>query len=104
MNRPNKKDYWGIETKEYIDYKEYVKDLENYCDELEEWLKYVTAVAETNQEMADENEKLEMALDKACEELESLDYHNEKRQNPFAYTCDYKDAKQWKEWLMKKEE
>ena len=47
------------------------------------------------------SERLEKALDKACDELASMDYELGMSKNPFAYDCDYKDSDEWKEWLMK---
>lgn len=45
--------------------------------------------------------KLEQALDKACEELSSLDYEIKMIEaGPHAYDCDYTNEDQWKEKLL----
>ncbi len=47
---------------------------------------------------------LEKALDKACEQLESLSYENNMmKASPYAYDCDYTKEEEWKEWCMKDE-
>lgn len=44
----------------------------------------------------------EKALDKACEQLESLSYENNMmKASPYAYDCDYTNEEEWKEWCMK---
>lgn len=60
----------------------------------------VKRLANTIEYVQDENDKLRKALDKACEELASLDYENWMRQYPFVHDYDHKDAVQWKEVLM----
>lgn len=51
-------------------------------------------------EQIDRSQKLERALNRACEELESLDYRLKMRENPFAYDCDYTHEDEWKERFM----
>lgn len=99
MNRPKRDDY---KISEYEYSGTYVIDLENYCDELEEWLIFTKSVAEVNQESADkaeilevENEKLNKALDKACEMLELIGRISS-RVKPL-------NKEQWKERLMNNE-
>lgn len=47
-------------------------------------------------------ERLEKALDKACDELESLDYKLKmKEASPCSYDCDYIHAEEWKKELLK---
>lgn len=46
-------------------------------------------------------ETLEEALDKACEELASMDYKLNMSKNPLAYDCDYKNSDEWKDELLK---
>lgn len=44
----------------------------------------------------------EKALDKACEQLESLSYENNMmKASPYAYDCDYTNEEEWKEWCLK---
>lgn len=47
------------------------------------------------------SQKLERALNRACEELASLDYRLKMHENHFVYDCDSKNEEQWKEWCMK---
>lgn len=47
-------------------------------------------------------EELEKALDKACDELESLDYKLKMIEaGPYAYDCDYMKSEEWKKEFLK---
>lgn len=55
-------------------------------------------------QLMEENEKLEKALDKACDELESFSYKNNMIEaGMYAYDCDYTKAEEWKERCMENE-
>lgn len=48
----------------------------------------------------DTNQRLERALDRACEELASLSYKINMMENPMAYDAEYMKEEEWKEWCM----
>lgn len=62
INRPNKKDYWHIETEEILDLDEYYDDLEKYCDDIESMYdglsKTLDTVSDYNEELERENKRL----------------------------------------------
>lgn len=109
MNRPKKEDYWVFIEEEhgevFLDTK-YEKDLERYCDELEEAKTLVKVYADderteggwvqakTYNKVVDEIRKLKKSLDKACEYLSR--YGN-------GDTFVKMNNEQWKEWAMKDE-
>lgn len=56
----------------------------------------------TYEELKKSLEELEKAFDKACNELESLDYKLKMKESlPFSYDCDYTNAEEWKKELLK---
>lgn len=70
----------------------YARKLEEYCDELEAIVSKGDCVSHYEKEI----ERLEKALDKACEELENLSYTKGLGQVGMCY-------KEWKEWLLDEE-
>ena len=64
---------------------------------------YLNNLLKEKERLLDENTVLKRALDKACAELSSMDYKLKMHENPYAYTCDYTDEEEWKEWCMKDE-
>lgn len=115
MKRPKLEEYWnnGL-TNHERDYKDFIEDLEKYCDDVEEWLEYTTSTANTllaeNEDLdgnlayytllseanAEEVERLKKALKKACIELSM---------NEEAMTLDnsYHSWEEWKERFIKDE-
>lgn len=112
MNRPKKSDYWVFieeEHGEVFHHLSYEKDLEKYCDELEEaktlvkvytdderteggWVK-----AEVYNKVVEEIRKLKKSLDKACNHLHELECVVLGGKE-HAWTFE-----QWKEWALKDE-
>lgn len=64
---------------------------------------YLNNLLKEKERLLNENADLKRALDKACAELSSMDYKLKMHENPYAYTCDYTDQEEWKEWCMKDE-
>lgn len=65
------------------------------------WRNVPPTVRHMIQKLIDENKRLEMALDKACEQLESLSYENNMmKASPYAYDCDYTKEEEWKDWCL----
>ena len=83
----------------------YARKLEEYCDYLETIVSKGDCVTHYEKEI----EKLEKALDKACEELEELDkchsYEINKqiveKKGSSTITFGYQNKEEWKEWCMK---
>ena len=113
MNRPKKENY-------YIDYIDtepfknsyvgkYITKLDKYCDELEASIKYILHEIPNCTELyikqeselkklKEDYDKIMKALDKACEELEHMDYIAFK-----GYKKTHsKEA--WKEWVLSDDE
>lgn len=79
--------------KSYIDSKNSTYSISFEYKEAEELLKYINRLEVKNY-------KLENALDKACDELESYDYQANLK--PYQYdTDDYTTSKEWKAWCLK---
>lgn len=68
----------------------YARKLEEYCDYLEAIISKGDCITHYEKEI----QRLEKALDKACEELENFSYKKGIGQVGMCY-------KEWKEWLMK---
>ena len=97
----------------------YARKLEEYCDYLEECNNVLCEDMENLRESLDYElqvktekiERLEKALDKACEELEELDkchsYEINKqiveKKGSSTITFGYQNKEEWKEWCMKDE-
>lgn len=108
MDSPKREDYLMSNGNYSFNYTE---ELEKYCDELEEWLIYTERVAEVNQESADrtelleiENEKLNKALDKACEKLAfTSNKHIIEELGSFTLGEINRTKEEWREWCLKDE-
>lgn len=103
MNRPERLKDWLEEPTE-DDYEMYIYYLEKYCDELE------TYFTQCEQDSNEHIQRLENALDKACEEWEKEVVHcdflllNNKICDEKCGTCNLEKRKNYrKEWSMKDE-
>lgn len=81
-------------------------DLERYIWEIIYGLKaadsYIDALEKRRTYTDNKILKYGKALDKACEQLESLSYENNMmKASPYAYDCDYTKEEEWKEWCLK---
>ena len=105
MNRPKLKQYWreGLCNHE-ADYKDYLEDLEEYCDELEHELevlkeeynadqKYIENFDTTKDWYWKKIKQLEKALDKACKFISGIfnDHEDERI---------YWEKEDWKKYLL----
>ena len=105
MNRPKLKQYWCEALCNHeADYKDYLEDLEKYCDELEHELevlqeeynadqKYIEDFDTTKDWYWKKIKQLEKALDKACKFISGIfnDHEDERI---------YWEKEDWKKYLL----
>lgn len=83
------------QLKSYVESRNNTYSISFNLKEAKELLKYINRLEVRNY-------KLDKALDKACDELESYDYQANLK--PYQYdTDDYKTSKEWKAWCLEDE-
>lgn len=90
-------------AKQHEQLKIWLIDYKKLAEENEILRSEIKALNEEVAQKCELNEKNCKALDKACAELSSMDYKLKMHENPYAYTCNYTDEEEWKEWAMDNE-